>query len=63
MAKSNDKVYRSIRGPHGVGKVLGPLFSLAPAPLIEESPNPKPATILWITDNTLLLTCMCRLQG
>ena len=23
MAKSNDKVYRSIRGPHGVGKVLG----------------------------------------
>jgi hypothetical protein len=25
MAKSNDKVYRSIRGPYGVGKVLGPL--------------------------------------
>lgn len=23
MAKSNNKVYRSIRGPHGVGKVLG----------------------------------------
>ena len=23
MTKSNDKVYRSIRGPHGVGKVLG----------------------------------------
>lgn len=23
MAKSNDKVYRSIRGSHGVGKVLG----------------------------------------
>jgi hypothetical protein len=23
MTKSNDKIYRSLRGPHGVGKVLG----------------------------------------